>query len=183
MSHTSHDPPSPYISLVLLLIAVHEPNAEHKLLCIVIVEDAMEVLPECGTDLLCDLLHGQLLVCHPLPVKLQTEQPGGDPGGVKVGHVIVDVHKLLVLGDDRVLRIWVIVDGCVGSNLPKSGVLDATENVLKEREQLKVTPCSQDNGAPTVVVELPIYKSCIQQLLKQGAKTVKCYILHHITQH
>ena len=68
-------------------------------------------------DLVRDLLHGQLLVSHPLAVQLQSEQPGRDPGHVKVGHFVVDIDKLLVLWNDSVERVGVVIDGCVGSHL------------------------------------------------------------------
>lgn len=118
--------------LVLLFIAGHESNTEHQFLGIVIIEDAVEILAKVSADLVSNLLHGQLLVCHSLSVQLETKKPRGDTGHVEVRHFVVDVNKLLIFCDDCVLRLGVIVDRCVGSNLAKSGVLNSTENILRE---------------------------------------------------
>ena len=45
------------------------------------------------------------------------EEPGRDPRGIKVRHLVVDVHELLVLGDHGVLRVGVVVDRGVGRHL------------------------------------------------------------------
>ena len=84
-----------------------------------------------SADLLGNLLHGKFLVGHSLPIQLKSEKPRGDPRGIKVRHFVVYIDKLLVFLNDRVLRIWVIVDGGVGSYLPQSGVLYAAKNILK----------------------------------------------------
>lgn len=81
-------------------------------------------------DLVRDLLHGQLLVRHPLAVKLQSEKPGGDTGGVKVRHLIVDIDKLLVFSHNCIEGLGVIVDGRVGRHLAQSCVLNTTQNIL-----------------------------------------------------
>ena len=83
-------------------------------------------------NLVRDLLHGQLLVGHSLAVKLKTEQPGRDPGRVKVWHLIVDIHKLLVLSDDRVKGLRVVVYGSIGSDFTQSSILDTTEHILRD---------------------------------------------------
>ena len=58
------------------------------------------------------------------------EQPRRDPRLIKVRHLVVDVDELLVLGDHRVLRVRVVVDGRVGRHLLEGGVLEAAEDVL-----------------------------------------------------
>ena len=115
---------------VLAVVRVHDADAEHELLGVVVIEDAVEVVAEAGVDLLADLLHGQFLVRHPLPVQLDPEQPGRDSRLVKVRHLVVDVDELLVLSDDRVLRVRVVVDGGVGRDPPERGVLQSAEDVL-----------------------------------------------------
>ena len=114
----------------LPIVGRHESDSQHKLLGIVIIEDTSEVISKMGGNLVRDLLHGQFLVCHPLPVQLQPEQPWGYPGHVEVWHFIVNVDKLLVLGHHCVERVWVVVDGRVGRHLAEGGVLDATQHIL-----------------------------------------------------
>ena len=45
------------------------------------------------------------------------EKPGGNPCRIKVRHLIVNVDELLVLVDDGVLRVRVVVDCRVSSDL------------------------------------------------------------------
>ena len=123
-SHTTH------FSLVLLVIVGHQPNPHHQLLSIVIIENTVQILPKMAADLLSNLLHGKFLVRHSLPIQLESEEPRGDPRGFKVGHFVVYVDKLLVFLDDRVLRVWVVVDGGVGSYFPQGGVFYAAKNIL-----------------------------------------------------
>ena len=117
--------------MVLLFLIGHESNTEHQFLCVVIVEDAVEILTKVSADLVSNLLHGQLLIGHSLSVQLETKEPRGDTGHIKVRHFVVDVDKLLVFCDDRVLRLGVVVDRCVGGDLTKCGVLNSTENILR----------------------------------------------------
>jgi hypothetical protein len=117
--------------LVLLFLAGHESNTEHQFLGVVIVEDAVEVLTKVSADLVSDLLHRQFLVGHPLSIQFQTKEPRGDTGHIEVRHFIIDVDELLIFCDDCVLRLRVIVDRCVRSDLTKSGVLNSTENILR----------------------------------------------------
>ena len=70
-----------------------------------------------SVDLLSNLLHGQFAVSHVLAVQLDAEQPGRNAGHVEVGHLIVDVHPLLVLSHYCVLGVGVVVDSRVGSHL------------------------------------------------------------------
>ena len=85
-----------------------------------------------AADFLGNLLHRQLLVSHPLTVKLQAKEPRGYPRGVKVWHLIVNGHKFLVLSYDGVLRVRIVVDGRVGCHLTQCGVLYPTEYILGE---------------------------------------------------
>ena len=114
----------------LFLIAVHDTYPQNEFLGIVIIEDAVEVITEPCVDLLGDLFHAELAIGHPLPVKLNPEEPGRDAGGIKVRHHVVEVDPVLVLGDDRALRFGVVVDGRVGGHLTEGGVLQATQDVL-----------------------------------------------------
>ena len=72
-------------SLELGVLVGHKPDAEDQLLCIVIIENAVEVIPEVMVDLLRNLFHRQLLVCHPLPLQLQPVREGGREGGREEG--------------------------------------------------------------------------------------------------
>ncbi len=117
--------------LVLLFLTGHESNTEHQFLGVVIVEDAVEVLTKVSADLVSNLLHRQFLIGHPLSVQLQSKEPRGDTGHIEVGHFVVDIDELLVFCNDRVLRLGVVVDRCVGSDLTKCGVLNSTENILR----------------------------------------------------
>jgi len=90
-----------------------------------------EPLGPTSIDLLGDLLHGELAVGHVLAVELDAEQPGRDAADVEVGHLVVDVDPLLVLGHHRALRVGVVVDGGVGRHLPQGGVLQAAQDVLE----------------------------------------------------
>ena len=56
--------------ILLAVLTVHDPDSEHELLCIVVIEDAVEVITEAGVDLFRNLLHSESLVCHPLSVQL-----------------------------------------------------------------------------------------------------------------
>ena len=85
-----------------------------------------------GADLISNLLHRKLLVGHLLSVQLKTKELREDPGHVKARHFVVDIDKLLVFGNDRVLRFWVVVDCRVGCDLTQGGVLNATEHILEE---------------------------------------------------
>jgi len=123
-----------FISLVLFIILtiipIHNPNTKNQFLSIVVVKDTVEVVPESCVYLLTDVLHSESLVSHPLPVQLDPEKPGRDTTGVEVRHLIVDVDELLVLCYNRVLRVWVVVDGSVGGDLPESSVLQSAQHGL-----------------------------------------------------
>ena len=121
-----------YFRLKLLVITIHQSNSKYKLFSIVVIENSHEVITKCGIDLLGNLFHCQLLVCHPLSVQFKTQQPGGYACGVKIRHLIVDIDKLLVLGDNCVLGVWIIVDGCVSCDLPQSGVFQPTQHILQQ---------------------------------------------------
>ena len=84
-------------------------------------------------DLLSNLLHGQLPVCHVLPVQLHPQEPGRDSGHVKVRHLIVDIHPFLILCHDSALGVGVVVDGCVGGHLPQCCMFQTAQNVLGQR--------------------------------------------------
>lgn len=114
----------------LAVVPRHQSNSQHQLLCVVVVEDAIQILSKVAGDLVRDLLHRQLLVRHPLAVQLETEEPGGDARGVKVGHLVVHVDKFLVLLNDRVEGLGVVVDGSVGRNLAQGCVLNTTQDIL-----------------------------------------------------
>ena len=47
------------------------------------------------------------------------EKPRGDPGGVKVRHLVVHIDKLLILGNDGVLWIRIIINSSICSHLNK----------------------------------------------------------------
>ena len=87
-------------------------------------------------DLFSNLLHGQLPVSHVLPVQLHPQKPGGDSGHIKVGHLIVDIHPLLILSHHCALGVGVIVDGRVGCHLPQCCVFQAAQNILEKRRIL-----------------------------------------------
>lgn len=72
--------------------------------------------PTC-IDLLCNLLHSQFAICHVLPVELDAQEPRRDSCHIEVGHLVIDVHPLLVLGHHRVLWVGIVVDGGVGRHL------------------------------------------------------------------
>ena len=79
------------------------------------------------------MLHGQFSVSHALAVELDAEQPRGDTGGVKVGHLVVEVDPVLILHDDGVLRLGVVVDGGVRRHLAEGCVLETTKDILQSR--------------------------------------------------
>ena len=99
-------------------------DSQDQFLRVVISVHAVQVFAKMSADFLSNLFHCQLLVSHPLTIKLQTKEPGGYPCGVKVQHLIVDGHKFLVICYHGVLWVRVIVDGCAGSHLPQGGVLN-----------------------------------------------------------
>lgn len=133
--------------LELVFIAVHDSDSQNQLLGVVVIEDTVQIISEtlqenrsvitknylvcvktlnnsmcsCPTcvDLLCNLLHSQFTISHVLAVELDTQQPRRNASHVEVGHLIVDVHPLLVLGHHCVLGVGVVVDGGVGCHLSK----------------------------------------------------------------
>ena len=113
-----------------LVRIVHDSDAEYELLGVVVVEYAVEIVAEVVGDLLGDVLHGELLVGHALAIELDAEQPVAESALVEVGHLVVDVHPLLVLGNARLLRVGIVVDGGVGGDLAEGGVLELTQHVL-----------------------------------------------------
>lgn len=61
-----------YLScLELGVITRHQSDSQYKFLSIVVIEDTVQVVTKVMIDLLCNLLHSELLVCHPLSVQLQ----------------------------------------------------------------------------------------------------------------
>ena len=113
-----------------------------------------------GADLISNLLHRQLLVGHPLSVQLKTKEPWGDTGHVKVRHFIVDIDKLLVFGNDCVLRFGIVVDCCVGCDLTQSGVLNATENILYTCRVWNMTVHVQHKAAAHMQNMIKHHKCC-----------------------
>ena len=127
--------------ILLAILAVHDPDSEHELLRVVIIEDAIEVISKAGIDLLRDLLHCEPLVCHPLSVQLNPtentelasitleyitelpEEPVTDPVGIKVRHLVVNVDKHLVLGDHSVLGVRIVVNRRVRSHFPAKEIV------------------------------------------------------------
>lgn len=61
--------------LELAVITVHNSDSEDQFFCIVVVEDAVEIIAETCIYLLCDLLHGKFVICHPLSIQLNSQQP------------------------------------------------------------------------------------------------------------
>jgi hypothetical protein len=106
-----------FAALVLVVLLhrarVEHAYAQHQLLRVVVVEDAVEVVAEVLRYLFGYGLHGQLLVGHALAVELDAEQPRRQFANVKVGHFVVDVDPLLVLGYGCYLRVGIVVDGRV----------------------------------------------------------------------
>ena len=96
---------------------VHDTYAQYQILGVVVIEYAVQVFAKVGRDLLGDVLHGELFVCHAFSVQLDAEKPWREFGDIEVGHLVIDVNPLLVFGDDGELWIGVIVDGRVGSDL------------------------------------------------------------------
>lgn len=84
----------------LVVALVHDSDTQHKLLGVVVVENAVQVVTETSVDLLGDLFHGKFLVRHSLSVEFDTEKPWGDLCRIEVRHFVVDVDELLILGDD-----------------------------------------------------------------------------------
>lgn len=116
--------------LEFVLLVIHDTNAKDQLVGVVVVEDAIQVVAEAGIDFLGNLFHGQLLVCHTLAIQLDTEQPGRYASGIEIGHFVVDIDELLIFGYDCALRIGIVVNGCVRSDLTQSCVFQAAENVF-----------------------------------------------------
>ena len=61
-----------YISAHLALLAVHDTNPQHQFLCVVIVEDAIQIVAKASGDLLGNLFHRQFLVRHTLAVQFDS---------------------------------------------------------------------------------------------------------------
>lgn len=99
-------------------------------------------------DLFGNLLHGQLPVSHVLPVQLHPQKPGGDSGHIKVRHLIIDIHPLLILGHHGALGVGVIVDGRVGGHLPQCCVFQAAQNILEKRGILDIQVALKASSNP-----------------------------------
>jgi hypothetical protein len=119
-----------FLILHLVVIRAHNPDPQHQFLRIIIVKNTVQIVSESSVDLLCDRVHRQLLVSHPLPVQLDPEEPGTESLGVDARHLVVDVHPLVVLLDHRVGGVRVVVYCSVGSHLAESRVLHTTQHVF-----------------------------------------------------
>ena len=86
---------SHFVIFDFVVFGIHNADSEDELFGVVVVEDAVEIFAESLRDFLGDLFHGQLLVRHPLPVQLDTQQPGGNARHVEIGHFVVHVHEIL----------------------------------------------------------------------------------------
>ena len=117
----------------LITLAVHHPDPQDQLLRIIIVKDTVQIIPESQVNLLRDVLHSQLLVRHPLVVQLDPEQPGDDVGHIEIRHLVVHVHPILILGDDRLLGVRVVVDSRVARHVTQGRVLESTQDLVMMR--------------------------------------------------
>lgn len=63
------------VVLELVVFVVHDTDSQHELVSVVIVEDTVQIVTESCVDLFGNLFHSQLLICHPLTVQLDTQQP------------------------------------------------------------------------------------------------------------
>ena len=97
-------------------VAVDEPNAQHEVLGVVVVEEALQLVLallglEEAHDALVDVGHLEVLVEHELLVEMHAQQPRRQRVRVGlVGRVVVRAHKLLVLVDDGGRGIGVVPD-------------------------------------------------------------------------
>lgn len=118
------------VILELVVLVVHDTNTQHQLVGVVVVEDTVQIISETGIDLFRNLFHGQLLIRHTLAVQLDTQQPGRDSRRVKIGHFVVHVDELLILGDHRPLWVWIVVDGGICRHLTQRRVFQPAQHVL-----------------------------------------------------
>lgn len=84
----------------LVVAFVHDSDAQHELLRVVVVKDAVQVITEAGVDLFGNLFHCQLLIRHTLAIELDTQQPWRDLCWIEVRHFVVNVDEFLIFGDN-----------------------------------------------------------------------------------
>ena len=97
LSHrTSFFQSSNLIVLDFVVFGIHDSDSEDEFFRVVVVENAVEIFAESLRDFLGDLLHRQFFVRHPFSVQLDTQQPGRNARNVEIGHLVVDVHEILL---------------------------------------------------------------------------------------
>eukprot|EP00052_Salpingoeca_macrocollata_P029267 m.293933 g.293933 ORF g.293933 m.293933 type:complete len:699 (-) comp22962_c0_seq7:2402-4498(-) len=119
----------PFLQVILLHLIVLDADAQDGV--VVVRIDAHNVVAVLGLELLVNLTHGQLLVHNANGVQLDAQQPGRPGAGVFLGlGVQIVVDKGLVLGNDRVARVWVVVDGGGAGDVAQRAVLQPVEHGL-----------------------------------------------------
>jgi hypothetical protein len=107
---------------LLVLVLIAQPQVKHEFVGIVIRVNHMQIVAESLVDLLCHCLHCQFLVRHPFPIELQAKQPGTCVGRIKVRHFVEDLHPFLILFYAGILRVRIIINGCISCNFPQCGM-------------------------------------------------------------
>ena len=97
---------------LLVGVVVHDADAQHELLGVVLRVHHKDVLAKHGADLGRHLGHGQVLVEHRGTVQHQAQQPGRLPLQARLHLLVGDgeegLHELAVLGDHRGARVGVV---------------------------------------------------------------------------
>mmetsp|Transcript_9387 Transcript_9387/g.23363 ORF Transcript_9387/g.23363 Transcript_9387/m.23363 type:complete len:232 (+) Transcript_9387:1941-2636(+) len=118
---------------VHVLNLFEQADAQDKLLCVVVCEDAIDVAEEVILDALADLPHCELLVGHHLVAQLDAQEPGSTPVRVVVliRQLVILRDPFLVLLDAGVLRVRVPKDLGEGGHLLQRCVLEHALHVLR----------------------------------------------------
>lgn len=61
------------VVLELVVLVVHDTNAQHQFVRVVVVEDTVQIVTKSSVDFFRNLFHGQFLIRHTLAVQLNTQ--------------------------------------------------------------------------------------------------------------
>lgn len=87
------------IVLEFVVFVIHDSDAKHQFVCVVVVKYAIQIVSKTGINLFGNLFHCQFLVCHSLAIQFDSQKPWRNFRWIKVGHFVVNVDKLLILGN------------------------------------------------------------------------------------
>lgn len=136
------------VLLWILFLQACNPDPNHLALCILIRVHHADLLSKHLMKHLVDGRDGQVLLYHPLVIKLKSDDPWAITAILGLvlqrWYLIVERDKLLVRLDDGLLWIWIVEDLRAADNMLQCRVLDLSADVRDDFLVLSVPILEED---------------------------------------